>query len=76
MPRYFVNSKYPEAKCFPFLATDGLLKKKKKKKRKKKGRNTQPSVVSIKDASLQRSMLAGSQNYTQLKQTNKTGYVS
>ena len=69
MPRDFFlnNTKYPDAKSLPFLANGGLLQK-------TTGGNTQPPLLRIKEVPLQRSMSAGCQNYSQLKQTNKTSY--
>ena len=70
MPRDFVNTKYPEAKSLPFFSSlfsffsNGGLQK-------TTGRNTQPSLLCVKEIPLQRFMSAGCQNYTPLQQINK-----
>ena len=64
-----VNTKYPEAKSLPVLANGGPLQA-------TTGGNTPPSLLGVKQVPLQRSMSAGSQNYTQLKQTNLTSDAS
>ena len=71
MPRDFLTLNTLMQNIFPFLHTVASSKKK-----KKGGGNTQSPLLWIKEVSLQRSMSAGCQNYTQLKQTNKTIYAS
>ena len=62
MPRYFVNTH----KGLPVLANGGLLKNNMEKY----------STTSSLNKGSPSSMSAGCQNYTQLKQTNKTSYAS
>ena len=61
-------------KAFPFLQTADS--KNNKKQQQKTGGNSQTSLLWIKEVPLERSMSAGCQNDTQLKQTNKTSYAS
>ena len=68
-PHIFLNTKYTEAKSLPVLANGGIIQE-------TTGRNTQPYLLRIKEVLLRRSMSAGWQNYTQLKQPNKTSCVS
>ena len=59
MPWDFFNTEYSDAKGFPVLANDGLLQKTTQ-------RNTQPPLLWMKEAPLQRSLSAGCQNDAQL----------
>ena len=66
-PEIFFTTEYPDAKSLPFVATGGIQNTHKKKKKKKKaGAYTQPPLLWIKEALLQRSMSAGCQISTQL----------
>ena len=56
MRRYFVNTKYPEAKGLPVLADGGLLQT--------TGKNTPPPLLRIKEVPLLRSMSAGGPKIT------------
>ena len=68
-PRDYFTLITPTQKAFPFFQTVASSNK-------QEGGNTQPPLLSIKDVPLHRSMSTGCQNYTQLKQTNKTSCVS
>ena len=63
MPRYFANTKHPEAKSLPVLA-------------KNNRGNAQPPLLWIKEVPLQRTMSGGCPNDTQLRPGNKTSDVS
>ena len=69
MPRDFLTLNTLMQNAFAFLHTVASSKK-------TTGWNTQSPLLWIKEVSLQRSMSAGCQNYTQLKKTNQTIYAS